>query len=196
MPLFNCPHCQAECDIPEQLLGHTLECPGCLNQFTIPAPQPAAPPPIAPTPPTPGLASRIIDAAKYAATQRDSRAEAEREKERIEDERRRRESEAQKKVVTAFHSPEFSDQVPKNHSSIFIYFIIGLCIVGCLLAAAHSPAALAGIPACLICLWVVGSADEISKQLYYSNIIQLNQLRKLKFLQEDLEALKKKVDPE
>lgn len=52
---FQCPHCNQHLEIPDELLGQTVECPTCKGQMTLPAPAfPAAPeaarPPAAPPP--------------------------------------------------------------------------------------------------------------------------------------------------
>ena len=38
-----CPNCNQRLDIPEELLGETIECPACNGSITIPAPDPPAP---------------------------------------------------------------------------------------------------------------------------------------------------------
>ncbi len=53
---INCPHCSQTLEVPDELLGQTVECPSCNGSFQLPAPQPAAAPPprkkpIARTPP-------------------------------------------------------------------------------------------------------------------------------------------------
>ncbi len=47
---FNCPHCDASLEAPEDLLGQTIECPSCNGSIQLPEPEPQAPP--APAPPT------------------------------------------------------------------------------------------------------------------------------------------------
>ncbi len=37
---FNCPHCEQPLEVPEEMLGLTIDCPSCNNEFTLPDPQP------------------------------------------------------------------------------------------------------------------------------------------------------------
>ena len=49
---FNCPHCEQSLEIPEELLGQTVECPSCNGAIELSKPEPKPDP--APTPkPTP-----------------------------------------------------------------------------------------------------------------------------------------------
>lgn len=33
---FNCPHCSQNLNGPEEMAGHTIECPSCQKEFQIP----------------------------------------------------------------------------------------------------------------------------------------------------------------
>ena len=37
---FKCPHCEQSLEEPEEMLGQTIECPACNNQFAVPTPLP------------------------------------------------------------------------------------------------------------------------------------------------------------
>ena len=37
---FSCPHCEQSLDIPEELLGQTVECPSCNGSIQLPEPEP------------------------------------------------------------------------------------------------------------------------------------------------------------
>ena len=54
-PKYECPHCSQHLEVPDDLLGQTLECPSCKGQFSIPKPTPVAAQVAAPaaTPPAP-----------------------------------------------------------------------------------------------------------------------------------------------
>lgn len=58
---FNCPHCEQSLEVPEEMLGQTIECPSCNSSIELPAadsvsqPEPSPPPPVEsqPTPEAP-----------------------------------------------------------------------------------------------------------------------------------------------
>ena len=46
---FNCPHCEQSLEVPEDMLGQTIECPSCNGSIQLPEPEPQAPPAPKPT---------------------------------------------------------------------------------------------------------------------------------------------------
>lgn len=53
---FSCPHCKQSLEIPEEMLGRTVECPACNGSIQLPEPEPSpapAPPPPEPEPQLP-----------------------------------------------------------------------------------------------------------------------------------------------